>query len=377
MREISVVWARVRCWNPANPGWWLLVVCLGLASAFTIFYLGLSGFLLPTTLFIAVPCFFALGALWWWLLRRVQIYARVSRTAMWAALAWGGAVSTFGIAVWANGPVSALVVKLIDFDFGIAWGAAIAAPLVEETAKGLGVVAVLMAARARLRNPVDAIILGVTVGLGFSIVENTLYAFNIAHLNFAEDQVFTSIQMVLVRGIFTGIPGHELMTGTFAAGLYYLWPGWGQRRVGRGIGLIAAAVGYHALWNSPLPYLGDGLQTLVSLGLISATGIALFVWLTRVARRAEQQWFRAMLAPEVAAGNVAYQYVEVMRPSTGGRRKHRRLVAQTYGYHAVGAQIALEAALVDLANARSLGDEAAAMRARQILGPTVAATPAT
>ncbi|WKK71029.1 PrsW family intramembrane metalloprotease [Rathayibacter oskolensis] len=54
-------------------------------------------------------------------------------------------------------------------------GAVIQAPLVEETAKGLGVLLVLLIWRRSFDGPVDGIVYAAVVASGFAFVENILY----------------------------------------------------------------------------------------------------------------------------------------------------------------------------------------------------------
>ena len=141
MKEIARRSATVRLWNPGNPGWWLLVVftaagawvlATGLAPAFQRFAVtGALAVLLSAPMFVLV----------WFLVKGMQIVTRPARSAALAAVIWGAVVATGVFALNANGAVILLLAQHVSLDFANEWGAAIAAPLTEETGKLLGVVA--------------------------------------------------------------------------------------------------------------------------------------------------------------------------------------------------------------------------------------------
>lgn len=136
-------------------------------------------------------------------------------------------------------------------------------PVVEETAKALGLVAAIWLLRGRIRGMRDGLILGALVGLGFGIVETASYMV-IAWAS----QGQLSIESELVnRFALLGLTGHALWTALAGAGL-------GLARTLHGIeaktaavlaGFFAAVCG-HALHNA--------LGTAVWVTFASALGVA-------------------------------------------------------------------------------------------------------
>src|SRR5690606_16760296 len=85
------------------------------------------------------------------------------------ALAWGG-VAAVGITLLFDLMLS-LAVGLRDPVFS----AVVQAPIVEEIAKGLGVLLVFLIGRRAFDGPVDGVVYGALVGAGFAFTENIQY----------------------------------------------------------------------------------------------------------------------------------------------------------------------------------------------------------
>ena len=121
---------------------------------------------------------------------------------------------------------------------------ALQAPIPEELAKALGVVAF---GRRRLKNERQVLLMGLAVGAGFAIMENTLY-----EGVYAQYGGWSWGGVTLLRGL--GAVLHPVCTGLVALGWF--------RTKDRGFGQLlkgyAIAVGLHTLWNggfSALVYL--------------------------------------------------------------------------------------------------------------------------
>ena len=353
MKEIARRSATVRLWNPGNPGWWLLVVftaagawvlATGLAPAFQRFAVtGALAVLLSAPMFVLV----------WFLVKGMQIVTRPARSAALAAVIWGAVVATGVFALNANGAVILLLAQHVSLDFANAWGAAIAAPLTEETGKLLGVVAVVLAARSWLRTAMDGLLLGALVGLGFLLAENVIYAFNITAMSFGESQPIATVVTYLLRtGLFWPV-SHAIFTAFTGAALGFLFGRPQARRYGWGILCLALAYGVHFLWNSPV------LPGILSRMAFAAC-IPFLLWLViHLARRAEHAWVATVLNGEVEAGTLPREWAEGLGGTLRARRRRRREAVRVYGPAAKPVQRAHEALLVDLADAVDAGDQAA------------------
>ena len=130
-----------------------------------------------------------------------------------AAFAWGtgGALMIAGIG---NGLIDAAVESTsmsdsaVDFVTSVVTG-----PVVEETAKGIGVLILILAARKLLTHPSQGAVLGVLVGLGFAWGEDMGY-----YVSALEDGMGGLWESFLARAILGGY-GHAIFTGVFGYAL--------------------------------------------------------------------------------------------------------------------------------------------------------------
>lgn len=144
-----------------------------------------------------------------------------------------------------NGTAEALV--------GAALIPVVVAPLVEETLKFVAMVAVTARHRA-FDEPIDGMIYGSTVGLGFAASENLLYLFG-AYLGVSPAGVqipgclgLSCVgQVAAVRG-FGSVLLHALATGVAGYVLAQRIPS--RRPWSATVPAIAAAAALHALWNA-------------------------------------------------------------------------------------------------------------------------------
>ena len=130
-----------------------------------------------------------------------------------AAFVWGtgGALMIAGIG---NGLIDAAVESTsmsdsaVDFVTSVVTG-----PVVEETAKGIGVLILILAARKLLTHPSQGAVLGVLVGLGFAWGEDMGY-----YVSALEDGMGGLWESFLARAILGGY-GHAIFTGVFGYAL--------------------------------------------------------------------------------------------------------------------------------------------------------------
>ena len=141
-----------------------------------------------------------------------------------AALFWGACIAT-ALSLPANSAFAAAVAgwvkanpqlrEILGPDAVVLIVAPLSAPIVEETAKGLGLLAVFWLLRAEFDNMRDGFVYGALVGLGFTWFEAPLYiAQNYAEFGTAP----WGLQLGFRYALF-GLSGHPLFTGLFGAGL--------------------------------------------------------------------------------------------------------------------------------------------------------------
>ena len=109
-------------------------------------------------------------------------------------------------------------------------------PLVEETGKGIGVLALILAARKVLDRPAQGGVLGALVGLGFAWGEDVGY-----YVSALEDGMSGLWESFLARALL-GAYGHAIFTGVFGYAL-----AWAVLRAQNVlVGVLAAAGGFVA-----------------------------------------------------------------------------------------------------------------------------------
>jgi RsiW-degrading membrane proteinase PrsW (M82 family) len=115
------------------------------------------------------------------------------------------------------------------------------APLLEEAAKALGLVVLLLLRERPLRDARDGIVFGALVGIGFVLTENLLYL-GIAMLQGGETGL---VQALYLRGVL-GAAMHAVLTASAGAGI-----GWAAAHGRRAVAAagFAAALAQHVLWN--------------------------------------------------------------------------------------------------------------------------------
>ena len=360
MSELTRTRFALNWWAPRRAGWWVLIVASAVGASWVWQGLAPGWRDFPTVGATALVLTVPLAVAWWWLLRLPQLWARIASSGAIAAIAWGALVATGVYALQSNAALMTVIGQRASIDTAQAWGPALIAPLTEETGKAMGIVVVLLAVGQKLRTPMDAALLGAFAGLGFTLTEDVLYAFNIAYVNLGENELVSTTLIYFLRAVVFGAVSHAAFSAFVGAGLGFLMVGRGRWRVALGVTLIALGPALHGLWNSPwlAPLWLRGVYLVV---------VPLIVWeVLHVVRRSEYLWFRRVLSTPGALGAVPPAYLDAVRPTWWQRRKYRESVAKTYGRAAIASQRAVEADLTDLADAVDMGDEAAAtaLRAR-------------
>ena len=185
----------------------------------------------------------------------------------------------------------------------------IGAPLVEESFKGIAVVAVLIFARDEIDSTLDGLVYGALIGVGFAMTENILY-FGQAYLEGGLGEFGT---LVLSRAVLGGF-GHPAYTAITGAAI-----GWSRGRYGRGVARVivpilgwALAVILHFLWNGGLvltSVLADqdaGLLKLVAVqtAIVIVPAVLVLYAIARMSARHELAILREELHAEVERGTI-------------------------------------------------------------------------
>lgn len=238
---------------------------------------------------------------------------------LWAlafALLWGA-----GVAVAISLLVDLAVQLLLGPSGGVnaaseALSTAVQAPLVEEIAKGLGVLLLVWLARASFDGPVDGLVYGAVVAAGFAFTENILY-FGGALIEGGAASLGATFVM---RGIFSPF-AHVMFTACTGIAL-----GFGVNRT-RGPGILgyfalglAPAIALHALWNGALLVVTDffGYYFLIQVPLF-IFAIIVVVML----RKAEQRATRGALQLYADAGWFVDGEVSMLATAPGRRAARR------------------------------------------------------
>ena len=228
--------------RPRSALTWVTVIVLGLGGlliAILIFLLGGPGGALIATLLAAVS-FPVMILICFWLDRYEPEPVRYRL----AAFGWG-AVAAVGFSFVGE----QLVFGLSETNEFI--NVAVAAPLVEELGKGLFLVAVVIFRRAELHGPLDGIVYGALVGIGFAFVEDIVYYLQ----SLQSGQLGVTF---FLRGIM-GPFAHPLFTAAagLGIGIAVATRRPGVRVLAPILGFLAAVV-LHGIWNGSTFWGGNG-----------------------------------------------------------------------------------------------------------------------
>jgi RsiW-degrading membrane proteinase PrsW (M82 family) len=311
----------------------------------------------------AVATLVSLPALWF-----LRYLDRRERESLWlfgGAVLWGAVVAT-GVSGVFNSLGGAIIFdrlqaagELEDAE-GVAGilTAALVAPVVEETAKGLALLVLFWYFRAEFDNLRDGIIYGALVGLGFNIAETALYVMK----GYVETDVAPLGVQLSVRFAFLGFNGHLLFSALVGAGL-----GISRQTPRRWLRIAAPVTGYalavfaHALGNSvgvivfallltgmgvdleasfaALPVGSVWLASVVAALLVEGWAYLLLLALLALSARWERAVIRFYLADEVGAAVTPQEYASIRAAmpllgthevaQRGGRTAQRIFNAQT------------------------------------------------
>ena len=238
------------------------------------------------------------------------------RAALLFAVLWGAGVAVV-VALLFDLGVQLVVSQTAGTDPDPVLQAVVQAPLVEEGAKGFGVLLLLWFNRRNFDGPVDGIVYASSVAAGFAFSENILYFGR----TLAEHGVGPDFAVVFVaRGLFSPF-AHALFTSCTGFAL-----GRAAERTGRlgalgwyVIGVIPAAI-LHALWNGGLE---AARNTIGYYFTVEVPIFLLAVGLVLAVRTRERRITRLRLGEYAEAGWFTADEVALLSTWTGRRHALR------------------------------------------------------
>jgi RsiW-degrading membrane proteinase PrsW (M82 family) len=317
-----------------EPAFWLYAAIVVVTALYTVGQqqlfqkLSPSGWALSWGLLLVygLPLFLAIYLL--------DLYEREPMSLVVGALVWGAVAATVLSGI-ANEGWGLVVARVGGPVFAAEWTAALTAPFVEETLKLSGVVLIYLIARDEMDDMMDGFVYGAMVGLGFALVEDVFYF--IAIFGGTPGGVLAGFY---VRVVSSGLYGHVLYTGLSGMGVAYFVSRRGEvpfgRRLAVAIGLFAAAVAGHFLWNSPyldffpgrVDDVGDWLRIPLAAAVKGAPLLLVVVVLVRLARRRERMWLEVALRSEVDSPALSEEELRVLLDPSARRRSRREMRAR-------------------------------------------------
>lgn len=275
---------------------------------------------------LAVTLFAIYAALFWWFTTHIDRYAKLPAKLMVIAFLWGGFAATGAMAANANDAILDLYGKTFGQVWALNWGAGLAAPFTEETAKGSGLLLLIALAPRQVRTAFDGLILGAFIGLGFQIAEDVTYAMTSAGTQFGANQIGASIGTIVLRMV-SGVAAHILYSAIFCAGLVYLLGRPAEpRKIGRGLLLVATPMLLHGTWDSLAAIAGPSALTL--MGLLIAVIVIALVIVVRVYKltvKRERDFVRDVMAPEVARNILNAAELDAVAGNRKARKAYRKV----------------------------------------------------
>lgn len=254
-----------------------------------------------------------------WYFRRLHPVRSHPRSHALLITAWG-LFAVPGVALIANEAFGGILTQMAGLSFADRWGAAISAPIVEETLKLAGVALLALMVPQAIRGPLDGFAYGALAGFGFEIAENYLYVFNTIVAHGAVHSTVSVLDSLIGR-VGTIWWGHWAMGAVAGAGLGYLVGVTGRplaRRLLVAVGAFVLTMAMHAWWDFPL--LAGGTWVWARGPAILVIAVVVY----RVARRRYLDRFRSAAAAEADRGVLTAAETEILTDRRRRRRERRR-----------------------------------------------------
>jgi protease PrsW len=365
---------HTRFFQPRLPAFWLYTVVVALTGVVAVAEQNLfreispGGWALSWGLVILYAAPVAV------LVYLLDLYEREPIPLLLAAFVWGAVAATTLSAI-GNAGWGVVVARLGGPEFASRWTAALTAPFVEETLKGIGVVLIVLIARDEVDDVMDGFVYGALCGLGFAIVEDVFYFIAV----FGGD-VGGVLRGFFVRVIASGLYSHVLYTGLVGMAVGIVTTRRDDRTLRERLRpaglLVGAAVLGHLVWNSPIleffpaqPWEGAEWFLIPVATAVKGLPLLLFVVLAiRLAHTRERRWLHETLSSELATDSVTPRELAILE-SPRRRLQARRELRTRAGERAADLLKRLQREQVNLAMVRSRvasDDDPALVRQRAV-----------
>ncbi|WP_245637360.1 PrsW family intramembrane metalloprotease [Actinomyces vulturis] len=292
---------------------------------------GSAGSTILATVLALVPLAIVLATVRW-----IDRWEPEPITVLIVAFLWGAGVATV-ISLIVN-TSSALVVAQLTGDTTAAetFSSVVAAPLIEEGTKGLGVLIIFLIWRRYVDGPVDGIVYAAVVAAGFAFAENILY-----FVQYQDELVATFIARGIASPfahiIFTSVTGLAIgLSARMRSRVAWLWM-WPLGYIG--------AVTLHAIWNGIVAANPVVMYLVLEVPLFFLC-VGIVLWL----RWKEKNLIRQRLGEYARAG--WFVPSEVTMLTTGSGRRSARTWAKSRGPEARSAMKQFQNTALRLAHMR-------------------------
>ncbi|WP_052355047.1 PrsW family intramembrane metalloprotease [Arthrobacter sp. I3] len=284
-------------------GGFLAVLCLFLVVPFLLERTGITGFAIG---FVAslVPLGTVLLTV-----RFIDRWEPEPKPLLLFAFAWGAVVS-IAVTMLIQPYFSLVAGPASGLDYST-FAVTVQAPVVEEFAKSLGLLLLVLFAPKHFNGPVDGVVFAFTIAAGFAFTENILY-FGRAIAESSDPGTDLAV-VYFLRGVLSPF-AHAIFTGTTG-----LVMGFAARRGNTGLSVLAFFAGLvpamllHSAWNSMgRDFLGRYVMVQVPIFLLAVLVIVLL-------RVAERRLTRQRLTEYAAAGWFTAGEVDMLATAAGRR----------------------------------------------------------
>lgn len=283
---------------------WVVAVLLVPLLALLVRYF--TGFLGTAATFLGLVLAAIPFVIVWFAVRAIDRWEPEPRRLLVFAVAWGAIAAVV---------ISLAVDLLLTLALGrlpAAFSAVVQAPIVEEVAKGVGVLLIFALARRAFDGAVDGIVYGALIGAGFALTENVQY-FALSYLEGGPAQVASTFFLRAVLSPFAHVMFTSL-TG-FALGLAARRGLRAGKAMGYALPGLLGAIVLHALWNGSATF-ANFFEVYAAL---QVPLFVLFILGILALRREESRLTRARLGEYAAAGWFTPQEVDMLATGPGRR----------------------------------------------------------